>query len=868
MKVLQRFLAIFCSVVLAALTVMPVLTATAIGPNIVPNASMETAVSGKPSSWASNKWGTNTTTFTYNTSATAAHTGTGSVTTKMTARTSGDAKWYFTPVAVSPNTSYTVSNWYKSTTKSTLDIEVTTTANTKTYIWLGDLATSAGAWKQSNYTFTTPANATKITIYHSLTSAGEITTDDYSLATTNGTSTPPTAPSTPTATMTAPAAGSTISGTTALTADSTDTQGVASVQFKVDGTNVGTPDTTAPYSYNWDSKTVANGSHSFTAVATNTVGLTTTSSAVSATVSNTVTPTPPTTPTVSISAPTVDSTVSNSVNVNANASDTAPLAGVQFKLDGVNLGAEDTTAPYSVAWDTKTATDGPHSLTAVARNTAGGSATSAAVSVTVSNPTAPTLSVTAPTANATVSGTTTLGANASDAKSITSVQFKVDGTNVGSADTTAPYSFDWDSKSVANGNHTVTAVATNPSNLTTTSSAVTINVQNTVAPPPAPTPTPGNLIGNESVENGTPAPTGWTSNAWGTNTPVLSYENTGRTGSRSVKAALTSYTDGDAKWYFNSVPVTAGKTYNYSNWYKSNVTTELDAMVTMSNGSVQYYWLGSLSASPADWQKASAQFIAPAGAVSITIFQVVYSVGYVQTDDFSLTEYQPQKFNRALVSITFDDGWRNIHTNGLPLLQKYGLTSTQYLNSEPVIGGYPDYMTYQMIKEFQAAGHELGWHTRTHANVTTLSASALNTELTIPAAFLTGTGTAASAFQNFATPFGAYNDTSVNAIMAKYRSHRSTDVGYNTKDNFNIRNIKVQNITNTTTPADVQAWVAQAQADQSWLVIVYHEVTATAEDPTYAVTPANLDAELNIIKQSGVTVKTVQQALDEITAQL
>ncbi len=104
--------------------------------------------------------------------------------------------------------------------------------------------------------------------------------------------------------------------------------------------------------------------------------------------------------------------------------------------------------------------------------------------------------------------------------------------------------------------------------------------------------------------------------------------------------------------------------------------------------------------------------------------------------------------------------------------------------------------------------------------------------------------------------------------MSKYQSHRSTDVGYNSKASLDIRNIKVQNITNTTTPADVQSWVSQALANKTWLVIVYHEVTATAADPTYAVTPANLDAELNIIKQSGVTVKTLDQALAEITPQL
>ena len=59
---------------------------------------------------------------------------------------------------------------------------------------------------------------------------------------------------------------------------------------------------------------------------------------------------------------------SGTVQVTANASDDTGVTGVQFKLDGQNLGGEDTTAPYSVSWNTTQATNGPHSLTAVARD--------------------------------------------------------------------------------------------------------------------------------------------------------------------------------------------------------------------------------------------------------------------------------------------------------------------------------------------------------------------------------------------------------------------------------------------------------------------------------------------------------------------
>jgi hypothetical protein len=111
-----------------------------------------------------------------------------------------------------------------------------------------------------------------------------------------------------------------------------------------------------------------------------------------------------TAPTVSITAPANNATVSGSaVTVSANASDNVGVAGVQFKLNGVNLGAEDTSAPYSVTWNSTTVADGTHTLTAVARDAAGNQTTSASVSVMVSNTAPvvlPTVTVTASDVNA------------------------------------------------------------------------------------------------------------------------------------------------------------------------------------------------------------------------------------------------------------------------------------------------------------------------------------------------------------------------------------------------------------------------------------------------------------------------------------
>ena len=91
-------------------------------------------------------------------------------------------------------------------------------------------------------------------------------------------------------------------------------------------------------------------------------------------------------PVVTMTAPAPNATVSGSVTVSANASDNVGVAGVQFLLNGAPLGAEDTTAPYSITWSsTSVANGGPYQLSARARDAATNQTTSSAVSVTVNN---------------------------------------------------------------------------------------------------------------------------------------------------------------------------------------------------------------------------------------------------------------------------------------------------------------------------------------------------------------------------------------------------------------------------------------------------------------------------------------------------
>ena len=90
-------------------------------------------------------------------------------------------------------------------------------------------------------------------------------------------------------------------------------------------------------------------------------------------------------PNVAITSPAANAQVSDILNVTAIASDNVGIVGVQFLVDGVNAGVEDTASPYALAWDSRTVANGAHTLTARARDAAGNSTLSAPVPVNVAN---------------------------------------------------------------------------------------------------------------------------------------------------------------------------------------------------------------------------------------------------------------------------------------------------------------------------------------------------------------------------------------------------------------------------------------------------------------------------------------------------
>jgi hypothetical protein len=173
--------------------------------------------------------------------------------------------------------------------------------------------------------------------------------------------------------------------------------------------------------------------------------------------------------------------VSGTIEMRATAADDRGVARVEFRVDGALI-KSDTSSPYSVdgGWHSTEVPDGPHTITATAFDVKGKQSVPSSALINVSNTDTdgPTVSLTFPAAGATVAGVTTLTATAGDPSGVDEVEFRVDGARVGAPDPSAPYSVQWGSINVPNGNHTVTAVARDTLGNESTSAPVTVDVQN------------------------------------------------------------------------------------------------------------------------------------------------------------------------------------------------------------------------------------------------------------------------------------------------------------------------------------------------------------------------------------------------------
>lgn len=181
---------------------------------------------------------------------------------------------------------------------------------------------------------------------------------------------------TPTIAIVSPVTGSSVRGTVLVTAAPADDVGVVSVEFYVDGVLAATA-TASPWTFDWDTSGLS-GSHVLYAKAFDAAGNSKASGAVGVSVDNVA-------PTVALTTPPPGAEIKGVTTLEATASDDVAVTRVAFYADGAWVGQDDAP-PFSVTWDPRALSEGPHTLTARAFDAAGNAADAAPVGVNVTTP--------------------------------------------------------------------------------------------------------------------------------------------------------------------------------------------------------------------------------------------------------------------------------------------------------------------------------------------------------------------------------------------------------------------------------------------------------------------------------------------------
>lgn len=253
----------------------------------------------------------------------------------------------------------------------------------------------------------------------------------------------------------------------------------------------------------------------------------------------------------------------------------------------------------------------------------------------------------------------------------------------------------------------------------------------------------------------------------------------------------------------------------------------------------------------------------------------------------------PAQEAKAVVSITFDDGWKSALNNGIPVFNNAGFPVTAYVVTK--YNGVAGYMTHTDILGLYALGNEIGVHTQTHPCLADIQVLQPNGQWSEAGACLksgykqpeqtTDNELAqeqeiAGAIKDLAAlglspksiayPYGNFNDKTKqiaarNGLMAgRTVDSWTTLTNTSTTDKFALHARCVENNgeTDEQLAALITADIDNAIKNKSWYILCLHHVDHP--DPSsarYNVSSKTLQMVVDHLKSTGVSVKTVEQVI-------
>lgn len=354
-----------------------------------------------------------------------------------------------------------------------------------------------------------------------------------------------------------------------------------------------------------------------------------------------------------------------------------------------------------------------------------------------------------------------------------------------------------------------------------------------------------NLIANPSFETLTG---GWADD-WTRTDTVFSIDTGGEgqapTATNSLKVLLSSTSSQLCRSIIFNVDYT--KTYYFSFTLKMTSYTagSLDwAFDEYDSGSTWVSWqYKSYKNTTGTWQITGTY--TPTGS-SVAKAQLYFNHAASSTLTAYIDDVRVYERNTAAIapkiSITFDDAEDNVYTNR-SIFSSRGIPITQYIISDLV--GTTGYQTWTQIQEtHDVLGWQIGNHSKTHADFTTLSEAQIVTEVsTAQSAISSNTGITPV---DIAWPHGAWNALARQVASRYVAGMRDYSGSGENQPPYETTAIRGKSVENTDTVATVKTWIDAAIAGGYWLVLVFHGLVASS--PTqYQWTTADMEALLDYI---------------------
>ena len=207
----------------------------------------------------------------------------------------------------------------------------------------------------------------------------------------------------------------------------------------------------------------------------------------------------------------------------------------------------------------------------------------------------------------------------------------------------------------------------------------------------------------------------------------------------------------------------------------------------------------------------------------------------------------------ALVSFNMDDGWRSGYDNGLAVFDNANVKISYYPVSTYFT--YPDFITTDMLKIVKDHGHEIGNHSRTHADLTTLSRRQASEEVYGARQDLAALGIQTT---TVAYPYGASNAFVKNLVQeGGHAGARGTDNGYIDKnsDRFNLPSWDIGGMDFV----QIKAIIDGAVDQKKWVILIIHKVDV-AGDPD-SVSSEVLKQAVEYVQSKNIETVTNAQGL-------